>query len=149
MSTITKSPTSTPDADRATPWAVVWEWLARPNRYRAVRRFRVAAESGDPTQLAPLLAPGIAVVVDAGEDLTEPTIRVVTGLDDAVALLLHGMAVRPGLRVLERSVNGQAGLILARYDEVGAAMTLDFTGRLISVIWIRLRPENLRHWNRV
>lgn len=147
MSTIASPRTS--DADKATPWAVVWEWLARPNRYRAVRRFRLAAQSGDPTQLAPLLAPGIAVVVDAGENLTEPTIRVVTGLDDAVALLLHGMAAQSGLRVLERSVNGQAGLILTQYDQAGAAMTVDFTGRLINVIWIRLQPERLRHWNRV
>ncbi|HEU4797664.1 MAG TPA: hypothetical protein VFT63_01980, partial [bacterium] len=120
----------------------------RPTHYRAVRDFRIAAESGDAERLASLLDPGVAVVVDSGET-QPPTIRAVGGICDAIALLLHGMAAQPGLALAERSINGQAGLTLSRGDEVTAAMNVDFTGRLISMVWIRLRPEMVRHWNKV
>ncbi|MFF1573120.1 hypothetical protein ACFVWR_10245 [Leifsonia sp. NPDC058292] len=126
----------------------IWEWLARPMRYRAVRRFRIAAESGDAEQLAALLDPAVAVVVDDSE-ATDGAVRVVGGLADSVALLLHAMTARPGLAIVERSVNSQAGLMLSHDDRVTASMTTDFTGGLISLIWVRLHPDELRHWNRV
>ena len=129
-------------------WAAMWEWLARPNRYRAVRSFGTAAASGDPARLTPLLDPAIAVVVDSGDE-DHPAIRVVDGVYDAGALLLHGFAVKPGIQLVERPVNGQAGLILTRDGELSATVTVDFTGRLVSMVWIRLQPEKLRHWNRI
>ncbi|KQP01895.1 hypothetical protein [Leifsonia sp. Leaf264] len=129
-------------------WPTMWEWLARPMHYRAVRRFRLAAEHADAADLAALLDPGITVVVDSGET-TPPTIRVVRGTDDAVALLRHGMRSRDGLVIVERSVNGQAGLVLSRDGTATAAMTVDFAGELISMVWIRLHPETQRHWNTV
>ncbi len=122
--------------------------IARPLHHRAVHEFREAAEHGDAAHLASLLDPAVAVVVDAG-DRTHPAIRVVRGIHDALVLLLHGMAAKPGLVIDERSVNAQAGLILNRHDEPIAAMTIDFTRGLISMVWIRLRPEKLRHWNEV
>jgi RNA polymerase sigma-70 factor (ECF subfamily) len=127
--------------------AAVWNWLARPNRYRGVHNFRVAAESADTARLASLLDPGVAVVVDAG-DAEHPRVRVVGGINDATALLVHGMAARPGLIIDERSINGQAGLMLNGEDDSRAAINIDFAGRLISVVWILLHPEKLRHWNR-
>lgn len=127
--------------------AAVWNWLARPNRYRGVHNFRVAAESADIARLASLLDPRVAVVVDAGE-AEHSRVRVVGGISDATALLVHGMATRPGLMIDERSINGQAGLMLNGDNETVAAINIDFAGRLISVVWILLRPEKLRHWNR-
>jgi RNA polymerase sigma-70 factor (ECF subfamily) len=50
------------------------------------------------------------------------------------------MAARPGLVVSERSVGSQSGLVLSRDGQTTAAMTVDFTGRLISVVWIKLHP---------
>ncbi|SEC12892.1 RNA polymerase sigma-70 factor, ECF subfamily [Paramicrobacterium humi] len=129
-------------------WDRFWDWLARPMHYSAVHEFRVASESGDPVSLAALLDPAVAVVVDAGEE-SDSSIRVVGGVGDAVALLVHGMAPRPGLVIEERSVNGQAGLMLNHGDEASAAITIDFTGHLISAVWIRLRAQRLRHWNHV
>ncbi|WP_448002524.1 hypothetical protein [Agromyces bauzanensis] len=122
--------------------------IARPLHHRAVHEFRDAAEHGDAERLASLLDPGVAVVVDTG-DREHPAIRVVRGIHDALVLLMHGMAAKPGLVIDERSVNAQAGLILNRDDEPIAAMTVDFTRGLISMVWIRLRPEKLRHWNEV
>ena len=125
-----------------------WRWLVRPAHHRRVHEFRVAAESGDAERLGTLLDPGVAVVVDDG-DRRHPAIRVVRGVRDAITLLVHGMAARPGLVIDERAVNAQAGLMLSRGDETIAAMTIDFTGGLISMVWIRLRPVRLRHGNEV
>src|ERR1700710_2101393 len=103
--------TRAPGRPSATGWTAPWEWLARPHHGRAVRRFRAAAEDGDPGRLASLLDPTVSVVVDAG-DSEHPTIRVVNGTVDAAALLVHGMKRRPGLAIAERSVNSQAGLLM-------------------------------------
>ena len=124
------------------------DWLHRPLHHRAVHAFRRAAESGDTERLAALLDPSVAVVVNAG-DRDQPMVRVVRGTYEAIALLMHGMAAKPGLVIDERSVNAQAGLMLRRGGETIAAMTVDFTRGLISMVWIRLRPEKLRHWNEV
>lgn len=122
--------------------------IMRPIHTRAVHRFRVAAEGADASRLGSLLAPDVAVVIDAG-DVEHPTIRVMAGIQDAVTMLLHGMAGRQGLSIDERAVNGQAGLTLNRDDEEFATITIDFTARLIGVVWIRLHPETLRHWKHV
>ena len=129
-------------------WAAVWEWLARPMHYKAVRKFRMAAQHTDPADLTALLDPDVTVVVDSGET-GQQTVRVVRGLYDAVALLRHGMGNHDGLDVVERSVNGQAGLVLSRNGTATAAVTVDFTGQRISMVWIRLHPEIQRHWNTV
>ncbi len=119
--------------------------LMRPLHHRAVHEFRDAAENGDADRLTSLLDPEVAVVVDRG-DRQHPAIRVVRGAYEAVALLMHGMAPKPGVVIEERAVNAQAGLMLNRGNRTIAAMTVDFTGGLISVVWIRLHPEQLRHW---
>ncbi|HEY6800456.1 MAG TPA: hypothetical protein VI121_07415 [Agromyces sp.] len=119
--------------------------LMRPLHHRAVHEFRDAAENGDADRLTSLLDPEVAVVVDRG-DRQHPAIRVVRGAYEAVALLMHGMAPKPDVVIEERAVNAQAGLMLNRGNRTIAAMTVDFTGGLISVVWIRLHPEQLRHW---
>ncbi|MDQ0894869.1 hypothetical protein [Agromyces ramosus] len=124
------------------------DWMPRPPHHRAVHAFRRAAESGDAERLAAMLDPGVAVVVDAG-DQSQPKLGVVRGASAAIALLLHGMAAKPELVIDERSVNAQAGLMLSRGGETIAAMTVDFTRGLISMVWIRLCPVKLRHWNEV
>lgn len=95
-----------------------------------------------------LLDPKVAVVVDSGES-EHQTIRAVRGTYDAIALLLHGMGAPTGRSLIERSINGQAGLTLSRGGEVTAAINADFTGRFISMVWIQLQPEMLRNWNKV
>jgi hypothetical protein len=129
------------------PWLAAWDWLAGPTRFRGVHRFRLAAESGRTAGLAPLLDPAVAVVVDAGDD-DRPMIRVVRGIGDASEILVHGMS-GAGIVLDERSIDGQPGLLLSRAGETTAAVRIDFTGRLISVVWVRLHPVRLRHGTRV
>lgn len=129
-------------------WAAAWEWVARPMHYRAVREFKNAAETGDVQALRAMLDPAVAVVVES-QEWGQTGARVTEGADDAIALLVHGMGRRAGRSIVERSVNGQAGLLLSDGGEAHALMNVDFAGRLISVVWIRLHPEMQRFWNRV
>ena len=117
-----------------------WERILRPVRHRAVHALRVAAERGDADRLGALLDPGVAVVVESG-DAENPRIRMVSGTYDSVPVLVHGLAPQQGQVVYERPVNGYAGLLLRRNDEHTAAVTVDFAGRLIRSVWIRLSPQ--------
>ena len=132
----------------STRWDALWEWLVRPMHYSAVRRLRLAAQHGDGPLLASLLASDVAVVVQSGRG-EPPRTTVVRGPRDATTLLLHGMTTPADSVVVERSVNGQAGLVVTYGGHPSAMLTVDFTGRLVSMIWVRLRPELLRHWNGV
>jgi RNA polymerase sigma-70 factor (ECF subfamily) len=124
-----------------------WEWLIRPLHYRAVRRLRTAAEAGDLDRIRTLLDPTISVVVESGGD--DSVVRVVQGVHDAAALLAHGFAPHDDVRVEERSVNSQAGLMMLRSGRPIASVAVDFTGHLVSVVWVKLRPAGLRNWNTV
>ncbi|QEO13699.1 hypothetical protein FLP10_04130 [Agromyces intestinalis] len=117
-------------------------------RYHAVHEFRVAAEHGDVGRLEAALDPEVAVVVESREP-GRSRARVVKGVRDAITVLVHGMAARAGRRIVERSVNGQAGLLVTQDGEATALVNVDFTGSRVSVVWIRVRPDLLRHWNRV
>ncbi|MDR6969765.1 hypothetical protein [Leifsonia shinshuensis] len=129
-------------------WWSTWEWLARPVRYRAVRALHVAAETKDRDRLRSLLTPNVSVVVDSGRG--DPSgVRVVHGISDAAVMLELGFARKHGIQVTERSVNNQAGLIISRAGAPIASVAVDFTGRLVSVVWVRLDPVEQRHWNSV
>lgn len=140
------NPTSS--AEPARRWRRIWEWLSRPTHYRAVTRFRSAIEQGDTAILEELLHPDVAVMTEAGSP-EHPARRVVVGAYDAIPLLMHGMSTHDGLSIDVRSVNGQAGIILTDRGTTTATMAVDFTGDRITMVWIRLRPYVLRHWNHV
>ena len=128
-------------------WAA-WEWLARPLRYRAVHQLHVAAETGDRDRLCALLAPTVSVVVDSGSGEASG-VRVIQGVANATVVLEHGFARADGVLVDERSVNSQAGLVISRAGAPIASVAVDFTGRLVSMVWVRLDPVGRRHWNSV
>lgn len=136
------------DTVPGSPMVGVWKWLTRPIHYRGVHQFRLAAERRDFVGLEALLHPDVAVAV-ASDDRQHPTVRVVRGRHDAIALLLHGIGHAPGSALAEGTINGQAGLTLSQNGAVAAAMIIDFTGGLVSGIWVRLRPEMVRRWNSV
>ena len=119
---------------------MTWERILRPVRHRAVHALRVAAERGDADRLGALLDPGVAVVVESG-GVENPLIRMVSGTYDAVPVLVHGLGAHTGQVVRERPVNGYAGLVLSRNDRHTAAVTVDFAGRLIRSVWIRVSPQ--------
>ncbi|GAB3394445.1 hypothetical protein GCM10027568_25080 [Humibacter soli] len=108
---------------------------------------RAAAVDGDSARLRTLLSPDVAVVIDGGDAF--PMLRVIRGVDDALMALIHGLATEPDVVVEEDAVNAQAGLMLRRSGQAIAAITIDFSAHLVSVVWIRLHPEQLRRWHHV
>jgi RNA polymerase sigma-70 factor (ECF subfamily) len=148
MSLISKGSLQQSTSDRQPRRRSAWRMPARSSHHRVVHEFRLAGENSDAQRLGSLLDRGVAVVVDSG-DAEHPTIRVLRGIPDATLMLIHGMTTTRGVDIEECAVNSQAGLMFRRGGDAIAAMTIDFTGHLISVVWIRLHPENLRRWNHV
>jgi hypothetical protein len=87
-----------------------------------------------------MLDPAVSVVVDSG-DTEHPALRVVGGLHDAITLIIHGLRRKPGRAIDERSINGQAGLLVNSGSRPVASVTVDFAGPLVSLVWIRLQPD--------
>lgn len=129
-------------------WPGVREWLLRPMHYATVRKLRAAGTNGDLAEVRSLLHPDINVVVVRDDD-DRPTMRVVHGVDEASDLLLRGLASGPDVVVQEGSVNSQAGLMISRSGTPVASIAVDLTGALISLVWVRIDPVHLRHWNTV
>jgi hypothetical protein len=128
----------------------VTDWLptVAPVRRRAVGALHRAASARDLGRLRALLAPDVSVVVDAG-DPSHETVRVVRGAEDASLLLAHGLGAQRGLEVSERPVNGGPGLVLSQDGRPTAAIAVDLSGRLVTTVWVRLRPAALRRGNTV
>ena len=122
----------------------LWEWLAGPTHYLAVRRLRTIAQKQDLPTLVATLHPDVAVAVTSTRSGQERTV-VARGARDAAPVLLHGFKGGPGVGITERSVDGQAGLVMTSGDEVTAMITVDFTARLVSLVWVRLHPDHLHH----
>jgi RNA polymerase sigma factor (sigma-70 family) len=111
-----------------------------------VRDFRRALEAGDIGTLVGLLDPGAKAVADGG-GLVTATLHPIEGAEQ-IALFLADLVQRApaGVTFLERTVNGQPGLI-ARQD--GVTVTV-FAFRLaadrITHIWAVRNPGKLRPW---
>lgn len=77
------------------------------------------------------LAPAALQPVEGGEVIA----RFYAGLVD----------LRPGLAILERTVNGQPGLV-TQLDDDTTVMAFEVAGDRISRIWVVRNPEKLRPW---
>ncbi|WP_285115096.1 hypothetical protein [Leifsonia sp. fls2-241-R2A-40a] len=117
--------------------------LRTTSRRRTVGQLGAAASARDFRRLRSLLDPAVAVVVDAGERAGVGK-RVVRGVEDASLLLTHALSARPGMVVAERPVNDRPGLLVSRDGRPTAAIAVDLSGDLVSVVWVRLDPAPLR-----
>ncbi|HEX2133419.1 MAG TPA: RNA polymerase sigma factor SigJ [Actinophytocola sp.] len=114
-------------------------------RAEVVRGFRRAWAAKDIDALVTLLDPDVTAVGDGG-GLAAAALHPVAGAE-RVARYLVGLAVPPDLTVLERTVNGQPGLVALADD--GADVTViafDVAGDRITHIWAVRNPEKLRPW---
>jgi RNA polymerase sigma factor (sigma-70 family) len=112
---------------------------------RIVREFKQAWEAKDIHALIGLLDPGAMAIGDGG-GVVRAELHPVEG-GEQVARYFAALAARlPSLTLLERTVNGQAGLV-AQHDGVTVAVyAFDFAGGQITRIWSVLNPEKLRPW---
>jgi len=110
---------------------------------RIVRDFKQAWEAKDIGALIGLLDPGATATGDGG-GLARAALRPIEGAEQIARFFAD--RARPSLTVLERTVNGQPGLV-AQLDGVTVAVyAFDVAGDQIKHIWAVLNPGKLRPW---
>ncbi|GAA0232034.1 RNA polymerase sigma factor SigJ [Saccharothrix mutabilis subsp. mutabilis] len=114
-------------------------------RSRIVKRFKEALEVGDVEALLGLLDPGVTAIADGG-GLVSTTLHPIEGAERiARSLVLLWDRVRRQT-LLERTVNGQPGLI-AQLDGVTVSVySFEVVDDRITRIWAVRNPEKLRLW---
>ncbi|MER5294080.1 RNA polymerase sigma factor SigJ [Streptomyces pharetrae] len=110
-----------------------------------IREFKEAWEAKDLPALIGLLDPDATAIGDGGGRV-EAMARPVAGRDEVARYVVDLAERAPGLCLLERSVNGQPGLVLQLGGVTVAVMAFDVEGDRISRIWGVRNPEKLRAW---
>jgi RNA polymerase sigma-70 factor (ECF subfamily) len=111
-----------------------------------VRDFRQAWEAKDIDALIGLLDPGATVIADGG-GLASATLRPIQG-SEQVARYLADIAGRAAGNVtfLERTVNGQPGLVAQQDGITVTVFAFDVAAGRIRHIWAVRNPDKLRPW---
>ena len=113
---------------------------------RIVRDFKRAWQAKDIDALIALLDPTATATGDGG-GLVSAELHPVEGAGQ-IARFFVNLAVKapPDMTILERTVNGQPGMV-AQLDGVTVAVyAFDIAGDRIKHIWAVLNPEKLRPW---
>ena len=108
-----------------------------------VRAFKQAWEAKDIDALISLLDPGATVVADGGGLAGAQPIE---GREQIARACVDLTDRAPGLTILERTVNGQPGLITQQGGVTAAVLAFDVAGDRIKHIWAVLNPQKLRPW---
>jgi RNA polymerase sigma factor (sigma-70 family) len=110
-----------------------------------VRDFKQAWEAKDVNALISLLDPDAMVIADGG-GLAAAALRPIEG-GEQIARYLADLASRAsGLTVLERTVNGQPGLVAQQDGVTVTVFAFDVAGDRIKHIWAIRNPDKLRPW---
>jgi hypothetical protein len=119
---------------------------AAARQARIVRDFKRAWQARDIDALIGLLDPGATATGDGG-GLVSAELRPVEGAGQIARFFVNIAAqAPPDLTLLERTVNGQPGMV-ARLDGVTVAVyAFDIAGDRIKHIWAVLNPDKLRPW---
>jgi RNA polymerase sigma-70 factor (ECF subfamily) len=111
-----------------------------------VRDFKQAWEAKDVNALISLLDPGATVIADGG-GLASAALRPIQG-GEQVARYLADIAdqVPSNVTILERTVNGQPGLVAQQDGVTMTVFAFDVAGDRIKHIWAVRNPDKLRPW---
>jgi RNA polymerase sigma factor (sigma-70 family) len=111
-----------------------------------VREFRQAWEAKDIGALIGLLDPGATVIADGG-GLASAALRPIEG-GEQVARYVADLAGRApsNVTVLERTVNGQPGLVAQQDGITVTVFAFEVAGDRIKHIWAIRNPEKLQPW---
>jgi RNA polymerase sigma-70 factor, ECF subfamily len=111
-----------------------------------VRDFRQAWEAKDISALIGLLDPDATMTADGG-GLAVAALRPIEG-GEQIARYAADLARRApgGLTLLERTVNGQPGLVAQQDGVTVTVFAFDIAGDRITRIWAVRNPEKLRPW---
>jgi RNA polymerase sigma factor (sigma-70 family) len=111
-----------------------------------IRDFKQAWEARDINALIGLLDPGVTMTADGGGHATA-ALHTIEGVAQ-VARYLADLAGRTPSNVtfLERTVNGQPGLVSQQDGVTVTVFAFDLAGDQIKHIWAIRNPEKLRPW---
>jgi RNA polymerase sigma-70 factor (ECF subfamily) len=110
-----------------------------------VRDFKQAWEAKDIDALIGLLDPEATVIADGG-GLVSAVLRPIEGAEQVAryAVALAGRV--PDMTILERTVNGQPGLVAQRDGVTVVVAAFAVAGDRIKHIWAVRNPEKIRPW---
>jgi RNA polymerase sigma factor (sigma-70 family) len=111
-----------------------------------VRDFKQAWEAKDITALVGLLDPDATVIADGG-GLASAALRPIEGAEQIARYLADLAARTPGnVTILERTVNGQPGLVAQQDGSTVTVFAFDIAADRIAHIWAVRNPDKLRPW---
>jgi RNA polymerase sigma factor (sigma-70 family) len=111
-----------------------------------VRAFKAAWEAKDINALIGLLDPGATMIADGG-GLASAAPRPIEGGEQVARYLADLARAAPGnVRFLERTVNGQPGLVAQHDGLTVTVFAFDIAGDRITHIWAVRNPDKLRPW---
>jgi RNA polymerase sigma factor (sigma-70 family) len=111
-----------------------------------VRDFKRAWEAKDIDALIGLLDPGATAIGDGG-GLATTFLDPIEGGERIARAWVEIAHRRPGdMTFLERTVNGQPGLVAQQDGVTVTVFAFDVAGGRIKRIWVVRNPEKLRHW---
>lgn len=114
-------------------------------RAEVVRAFKKAWKAKDIDALIGLLDPDVTTIADGGGVVSAELGPIQGG--EQVARFIADLARRaPELELLERTVNGQPGLIARQHGVTVTVVAFDIAGERIKHIWAVRNPEKLRPW---
>ena len=111
-----------------------------------IRAFKQAWEAKDINALISLLDPGATAVADGG-GLATTFLRPIEGGEQIARAWMEIANHLPGnMTFLERTVNGQPGLVAQQDGATVTVFAFDVAGDRIKHIWAVRNPEKLRPW---
>jgi RNA polymerase sigma factor (sigma-70 family) len=110
-----------------------------------VRDFKHAWEVKDIDALIGLLDPDVTAIGDSG-GLVSAELRPIHGGEQVARAVIDVAGRTPNLMILERTVNGQPGLVAQQDGATVTVFAFDVAGNRIKHIWAVRNPEKLRPW---
>ena len=110
-----------------------------------VRDFKQAWEAKDIDALIGLLDPDATAIGDGG-GLVSAVLRPIEGGEEIARIIVDIAGRAPNLTILERTVNGQPGLVAQQDGVTVTVFAFDVAGDRIKHIWAVRNPEKLRPW---
>jgi RNA polymerase sigma factor (sigma-70 family) len=114
-------------------------------RARIVRDFKQAWEAQDIDALIGLLDPDATAIADGG-GLVSAQLHPIDGRQQIARVFVDIAGRAPNVTFLERTVNGQPGLVAQQDGATVTVMAFDVEGDRIKHIWAVRNPEKLRPW---
>jgi len=111
-----------------------------------IRDFKRAWEARDIDALIGLLDPDATAIADSGGLVRAVTLTPIEGSEQIVRAWLDVAKIAPNLTLLERTVNGQPGLVAQQDGVTVTVFAFEIAGDRIKHIWAVRNPDKLRPW---